>query len=248
LTICGLIEAFLSKRPHAPTVVHAGRNTTATDKGPPKKILICAPSNAAIDEVAYRVSQGSRVSGKQREIRRKVVRIGADKSINVSVKDIALEFLIEQRMQSENVAPSDASSAIANLRVEIESVKRLRQEKLGEASQLHDNAARFAALQNEIKQLNSQRMVLTQRFDKLKDKQKSDARTFDATRRKFRAEILTEADIICSTLSGAGHDLLEQLEFEMVIIDEAAQAIELSSLIPLRHNCRRCIMVGGMLS
>jgi senataxin len=46
-------------------------------------------------------------------------------------------------------------------------------------------------------------------------------------------------------LSGAGHETLEQLDFEMVIIDEAAQSIELSSLIPLKFRCQRCIMVGG---
>jgi len=38
---------------------------------------------------------------------------------------------------------------------------------------------------------------------------------------------------------------LEQLDFEIIVIDEAAQAIELSSLIPLRYHCRSCIMVGG---
>jgi len=58
-------------------------------------------------------------------------------------------------------------------------------------------------------------------------------------------EVLQEADVICSTLSGAGHETLEQLDFEMVIIDEAAQSIELSSLIPLKFRCQRCIMVGG---
>jgi senataxin len=30
----------------------------------------------------------------------------------------------------------------------------------------------------------------------------------------------------------------------MVVIDEAAQSIELSSLIPLKFNCTRCVMVG----
>jgi senataxin len=31
----------------------------------------------------------------------------------------------------------------------------------------------------------------------------------------------------------------------MIIIDEAAQAIELSSLIPLKYDVTRCVMVGG---
>jgi hypothetical protein len=90
-------------------------------------------------------------------------------------------------------------------------------------------------------------MILTQQFDRAKDKQKSDARGLDAMRRKFRAEVLYEADVICSTLSGSGHESLEQFDFEMVVIDEAAQAIELSSLIPLKYRCKRCVMVGGRL-
>ena len=34
------------------------------------------------------------------------------------------------------------------------------------------------------------------------------------------------------------------LEFSTVIIDEACQAVELSTLIPLRYGCRKCILVG----
>ena len=32
--------------------------------------------------------------------------------------------------------------------------------------------------------------------------------------------------------------------FEIVVIDEAAQAVELSTLIPLRYGCKRCVLVG----
>ncbi|EIC06663.1 tRNA-splicing endonuclease, putative, partial [Microbacterium laevaniformans OR221] len=34
------------------------------------------------------------------------------------------------------------------------------------------------------------------------------------------------------------------VEFETVIIDEAAQSIELSALIPLKYGCSKCILVG----
>ena len=42
--------------------------------------------------------------------------------------------------------------------------------------------------------------------------------------------------VVCATLSGAGMEQFKALKrnFDIVIIDEAAQAVELSALIPLR--------------
>jgi senataxin len=217
------------------------------DRESPKKILLCAPSNAAIDEVAHRIKESRIGSGPPI----KVVRLGSDKSINISVKDISLDYLVEQKMnanQDQKGASTETGNETTAVRTEIEAVKRMKQQKLEELSTIHDNLARSVALEEEIKKLNSRRMTLTQQFDKLKDKRKSEFRSIEATRRKIRAEVLYEADVICSTLSGAGHETVEPFDFEMVIIDEAAQAIELSSLIPLKFRCKRCIMVGGMLN
>ncbi|KAI6128800.1 SEN1 N terminal-domain-containing protein [Pisolithus thermaeus] len=244
-TICGLVEAFLLKRRSPSTSIHVGRSSTQADKGPVQKILLCAPSNAAIDEVASRLKEGYRGTHK-RGTPIKVVRIGHDRSLDVSVMDISLDYLVEQKINSDNVKDSskNTGSDIATLRQEIDAVKRAKQEKLEELATTQNNTARTAALEEEIKKLNSRRMILTQQFDRLKDKQKSDNRTLDAVRRRYRMEILQEADVICATLAGSGHESIEQLEFEMIIIDEAAQAIELSSLIPLKFRSSRCIMVG----
>lgn len=223
--------------------MYAGRNSGPADKGSAAKVLLCAPSNAAIDEIAHRIKEGFRGTERQPGCT-KVVRLGADKAINISVKDISLDYLVEQKLDSNRKSSKDAGNDIIALRGEIEAVKQLKLQKLQEVSNVYDNGSRTLALEDEIKRLNSRRMALTQQFDRLKDKQKSDSRTLDATRRKLRVEVLQEADVICSTLSGAGHEILEQFDFEMIIIDEAAQAIELSSLIPLKYRCIRCIMVG----
>jgi senataxin len=99
-------------------------------------------------------------------------------------------------------------------------------------------------LESDIKLLSSQRQTLATKLDELKDRQKADHRTLDTLRRNTQREVLLNADIICSTLSGSGHEILENLEFDMIVIDEAAQAIELSSLIPLKYGCTKCVMVG----
>jgi senataxin len=61
-----------------------------------------------------------------------------------------------------------------------------------------------------------------------------------------KAKLLAEADVICCTLSRAGHKDLNDLvdNVKLLIIDEASQATEPSCLIPLRFNSSLCIMVG----
>jgi senataxin len=221
LTICGLVNAFLSERPRPASSIRAGRNATVADREPPRKILLCAPSNAAIDELANRV-RGIRMD----KSTLKVVRVGSERVIGNTVKDIFLDNLVDQKLNSEqshNVASKDTDSGMDVLRAELESLKRQKQIKQAELSQVLANSAGTSALQDEIKRLNAKRIRLSQRFDQMKDKLKSDLRTVDATRRRLRDEILREADVICSTLSGAGHDILEQFDFEMIVIDEAAQ-------------------------
>ncbi|TDL22217.1 hypothetical protein BD410DRAFT_898486 [Rickenella mellea] len=245
-TICGLVGAFLSYRRKAATVITAGRTSDGSERQPPRKVLVCAPSNAAIDELAKRLVEGVRDSNGVRIVP-KVVRIGADTSMNISVRDISLDSLVELKLNSKDndiKGTKPTGTEIAVLRTEIETVKRLKQQKQEELANIHDNASKCMALEKEIERLNSKRMTLSQQVDQLRDKQRSDTRALDAARRKFRHEVLNEADVICGTLSGTGHEQLEQFEFEMVIIDEAAQSIELSSLIPLKYNCNRCIMVG----
>lgn len=215
------------------------------DKGTAAKMLICAPSNAAIDEIAYRIKEGYRGSRRLPDDA-KVVRIGTDKAINLSVRDVSLDALVDQKLNGSTSATKekDLESAVASMRTDLASVKDTRKKKLAVLTNLHDNPTLYKALEEELKKLNSQRINLTRQLDRLKDEKKSESRTLDAIRRKTRRKVLQEADVICSTLSGAGHEILHQFEFETIVIDEAAQAIELSSLIPLKYKCNRCILVG----
>jgi hypothetical protein len=62
----------------------------------------------------------------------------------------------------------------------------------------------------------------------------------------LRLSYLNQAHIVFCTLSGAGLDLLSSLEqpFQALLIDEACQATELSTLVALRHNVAHCILIG----
>ncbi len=56
-------------------------------------------------------------------------------------------------------------------------------------------------------------------------------------------EIISGAQVICSTCSGAGSEFLEKEEFDLAVIDEATQATEPSALIPL-IKARRAVLAG----
>ncbi|KAG6558036.1 hypothetical protein Mapa_000216 [Marchantia paleacea] len=59
-----------------------------------------------------------------------------------------------------------------------------------------------------------------------------------------KTEILSEASIICSTLSGSGHPLFEEYKQKFDLIVLAAQALECETLIALQRAKGRVVIVG----
>ncbi len=235
-----MINLFLTSRPRPVPIVVGNR--VPPPQGPAARILLCAPSNAAIDELAQRIKDGyigSQRAGKVPNI----VRVGTDQAISNSVKEISLDSLVDQKLERNQSSGLGTGNEIQELRMQLDQIKQSRQAKIGELSKSPAGPVALS-LENDIKILTSRRQALTTKLDELKDKKKSDNRTLDTMRRNTRREILVNADIICSTLAGSGHEILENLEFDMIVIDEAAQAIELSCLIPLKYGCSKCVMVG----
>ncbi|XP_047150523.1 probable helicase MAGATAMA 3 isoform X2 [Vigna umbellata] len=62
----------------------------------------------------------------------------------------------------------------------------------------------------------------------------------------IRAAILDDATIVFSTLSFSGSHVFSKLNrgFDVVIIDEAAQAVEPATLVPLANQCKKVFLVG----
>lgn len=68
--------------------------------------------------------------------------------------------------------------------------------------------------------------------------------SMSSLRHSLETSFIEEADIVFTTLNSSGHPCLEGSTFPVVIIDEAAQCVEPSILIPLRMGCHQCILVG----
>lgn len=212
----------------------------------PKKLLVCAPSNAAVDELVLRLKQGVRTTGgKTRNIN--VLRLGRTDAISASVKDVTLDELVRTRMEGD----STKDKAKAQREKLHERASQIKEElgvlrpKLDEANEKEDQDFRNKLLR-QFDELKREQRDIGKQIEADRDSGNSVAREVEMKRRQIQQEILNGAHVLCATLSGSGHEMFRNLdvEFETVIIDEAAQCVELSALIPLKYGCCKCILVG----
>jgi senataxin len=243
-TVIGIVGALLTPTTTGSTIQIPGAQHKP--KSATKKILVCAPSNAAVDELVIRFKGGVRTA-KGDQISPAIVRIGRSDAINSTVRDVTLEELIERRMAPTTDASRGKTIDLDELR---QKHTTLMDERNRKAKQLDECRAKQleppAGLQVEIDGLNESIREQRRNLDLKRDQKRESSRNAEVLRRRVQQEIMDEAQIICATLSGSGHEMLRNInvDFETVVIDEAAQSVELSALIPLKFGCEKCILVG----
>ncbi|KAI9844795.1 MAG: DEAD-box type RNA helicase [Thelocarpon superellum] len=225
-----------------------GASKAPVARPPSRKLLVCAPSNAAVDELAMRLKAGvTTLQGTRRAVA--LVRLGRVDIIDEKVKDVTLEQLVNAKLSRLNGDKTSHGEEIHQL---VEECKRLGDSvnvlhgQLETARKQDEPGDDIPRLQRELEVQRRKKIDVGRKLDELRDRGDTVARDSEIRRRQVQQEILDEADVICATLSGSGHDMFQHLsiEFETVIIDEAAQSVELSALIPLKYGCAKCILVG----
>lgn len=162
------------------------------------KILACAASNIAVDNIVERLSR----------YRTKLVRLGHPARLLPQVLDSALDA---------QVLRADNSSLAGDIR-------------------------------KEMKVLNSK--LLKAKDKNTKRDIRKELRTLAKEERKRQqlavADVIKNADVVLSTLTGASSKKLDGITFDLVIIDEAAQALEMACWIALLKG-PRCVLAGDHL-
>lgn len=160
-TILSIISTFLLF-PQSLSSVDAQIDIPSADQVIPNvKILVCAPSNTAIDVIAERLVKGIR-NFKGNYTKVNFLRIGAN--TNPNIEQYTLEYLLNT---SNNVS-----------------------------------------------------------------------------KHKPKQEILLNASVICSTLSSSVSEVLNIKTFDLIIIDEACQSTEISSIIPFKYDPNKIVLIG----
>ncbi|GAV47583.1 hypothetical protein ZYGR_0H04290 [Zygosaccharomyces rouxii] len=251
-TILGIVGYFLSTRSSLPSnaikTPGADSSNMTTDQLLKKqKVLICAPSNAAVDEIVLRLKEG--VCNKEGMLfKPNIVRVGRSDAVNAAIKDFTLEELVDKQVSQKNYEFSKNPELEKKFNEAVHKRRELRAKLDAENGTPTSTMSTedIANLQLKIRELSRQLNELGRERDLMRERNSVNYRNRDLDRRNAQARTLAKSDIICSTLSGSAHDVLSSLgvKFDTVIIDEACQCTELSSIIPLRYGGRRCIMVG----
>ncbi len=106
--------------------------------------------------------------------------------------------------------------------------------------------------QDEIRFIQEENDAMRSKLNDLKGKDRGMAhRDINRNYREIRDieqrivnGVLDSAQVLCSTNIGAGHFTLASKKFPIVLIDEATQATEPSSLVPIVKGARQLILVG----
>lgn len=249
-TIVAMVGSLLTghignKPPAAVPVIRPGMQ--ANQPAPMKKLLVCAPSNAAVDELVLRLKQGVKtMNGSHHKIN--VLRLGRSDAINAQVKDVTLDELVKSSMEAEANKNGPGSTDREKLHQEAGEIKTQLNDLRPrlESARASDDRALVNDLQRQFDVLKRRQGQIGAKIDADKDSGNTYARESEIKRRSVQQKILDGAQVLCATLSGSGHEMFKNLniEFETVIIDEAAQCVELSALIPLKYGCTKCILVG----
>ncbi|XP_052189720.1 uncharacterized ATP-dependent helicase C29A10.10c-like [Diospyros lotus] len=230
---------------------------------PKPRMLVCAPSNAATDELLARVLDRGFIDGEMKVYRPDVARVGVDSQTRaaqaVSVERRTEQLLVKSRdevygwMHQLRVRESQLSQQIACLQREL-NVAAAAGRAQGSVGVDPDilvarDQNRDTLLQNLAAVVESRDKVLVEmsRLLIIEGKFRTGGNfNLEEARANLEASFANEAEIVFTTVSSSGRKLFSRLThgFDMVVIDEAAQASEVAVLPPLSLGAARCVLVG----
>ncbi|CAL5348743.1 unnamed protein product [Camellia sinensis] len=230
---------------------------------PKPRMLVCAPSNAATDELLARVLDRGFIDGEMKVYRPDVARVGVDSQTRaaqaVSVERRTEQLLVKSRdeiygwMHQLRAREAQLSQQMACLQREL-NVAAAAGRAQGSVGVDPDilvarDQNRDTLLQNLAAVVENRDKVLVEmsRLLILEGKFRAGGNfNLEEARASLEASFANEAEIVFTTVSSSGRKLFSRLThgFDMVVIDEAAQASEVGILPPLSLGAARCVLVG----
>jgi superfamily I DNA and/or RNA helicase len=241
-----------------------GRARGAASGARPKRprLLVCAPSNAAVDEILTRLITNKFVDGGGSPYSPEIARVGGGDKVSAAARPLTAEGQAETFL--DQFAAPDGGTRGRRGREATEVDAKARQRAYLSNWQNMCNSL-LAQLERTPKDLASRPRVvaLHEQLERLyRDLRRlriaaggsvESPMSREVRLRKLARTYVEDAQIVFATLSGSASAILTQPSdagdpsgalFDTVIMDEGSQATEPSCLIPLTLGATRCLLVG----
>lgn len=246
------------------------------------RILVCAPSNAAVDNIILKIMEDGFIDGNGLRYNPSIVRIGSGQS--ASVKDVCLEDKVEQYLSDLDVSKLENTiegfrgecrrihSDITKLRQRMNAMKQAAPYPLSKDWEIRIDESEMprvyfvnhkdkittyevppppepgerhypARAMPEYKAFVTKVVKMVERYNNINTKIEryslcraaaavASTHAMNNTKMQLETHILDSVHIVMTTLGTAGNRALEAAnKFEVVVIDEAAQSVEPSTLV-----------------
>ena len=233
------------------------------------RILIVAPSNHAVDNITRRVMElgfTSFQTGRFANWKPRIVRVGSD-SKDPFVSQVSLRAQATRLIDMSLEKLKHELTDVRKRRLEIEKALVLELHKLWRNPKLRgrvDIGNRICTMNDDLLVQKGIEGRLAQVIQVTTGKLGSKGRGGNARRRNNKGgtrmsrgqlqriieeSIVGGAQLVCTTLSSSALHVLNKnssggANFEVCIVDEAGQATEPDTLIPLQHRCKHVVLCG----
>lgn len=220
---------------------------------PPIRILVCAPSNAAVDEIMARVvNDGLIMPGGVRTCPR-VVRVGGGTTMQcLQCLDLrrlakcdepcsAFEDMLDEASASKRKHLGSMHKLNSEIG-ELDRARRVNQDRLTKVMSESNNYEEIQKVEREIRiqteglsSLHRQKNELHELLTKDRNMSKEAELVRRREQDKNMCHVVNGASIVFATLSSSGHEILQRFSarFDVIVVDEAAQCCEPDILIPI---------------
>lgn len=181
-----------------------------------QKVLVSAPSNAAVDNLLERLLVQEGASGVS------CIRLGHPARMDPKL----LEYCLDSQM-----AECDGREIVDDIKKEIDDLHRKPLKKF-EPKDFSDKTSTPSATVGK-------KMSRKEKYMQIKVLRK-DLKKYE---KKMVEDLLKTRDVVFATCVGASSSLLRNSVFDLVIVDEAAQALEVETWIPAIHG-KRLVLAG----
>ena len=208
------------------------------------RILVCAPSNAAVDLLVERLLR-DRLRDANGFYTPDMIRVGSPSSCSERIRVVTLDHRVDAIISSVG---GELENALARLDDHHRTLMHRRQK-------LQEEARGFALAEGEPPHSMDKELIDTgTKIEEIKRERErlkilalaKGGEITEEIKDQLRAKLLEDAQIVFTTLNSSGQEFFARMSvgFSTVVIDEACQAVEAATLIPLQLAARRCILVG----